>query len=351
MKGLRNVLYETRRLFLVRKTWVYMLVITFVPILFSANLFGIGGNYYGTMTSVLVLGPAKGAVFVAVCASLFLTLLEMQRMTKYRMNIIIETMTNPIQNQLRQTVAILIVTATSVLLSLCILIPYTMHTMGSTFRLVPFLACWIFIYFGGALIAILFSSGLFMITRSFDASFIIMGVLIGISFFAPFGSNYLLLWVQTNVLQFSDATQSYLKIDVISYTRLVWLLASLGIYMLGLSCIRRYGRNLIWSFLLSCRKVVSPILFAVFVVGTVITVKYEPYFDNGPVIKYSKKIDPDTGIVIYETDDASFSVDDSWNDVVTVQSEHAKMSVDTEKRVLKGEATYNISNPSGEEQD
>ncbi|HEX3077168.1 MAG TPA: M1 family aminopeptidase, partial [Lachnospiraceae bacterium] len=47
----------------------------------------------------------------------------------------------------------------------------------------------------------------------------------------------------------------------------------------------------------------------------------------------------------------SFSVDDSWNDVVTVQSEHAKMSVDTEKRVLKGEATYNISNPSGEEQD
>lgn len=314
-------------------------------------MLGLGEGYNGTMTNVFILLPAKQAAFVGVLTALFLTLLEIQRMTKYRMSAIIETATSPLRNQLRQTAAIIMVAAISILVSLCVLLPYTMAVMGSTFEILPFLAGWVFIYFGGVLITILLASGLFMITRSFDISFIIVGIMIVFSFFSNYYSNYLNFWVQTKVSLLSDATESYLQVDVILYTRLVWLLASSAVYLLGLTCIRRYGKNLLQSVLLCCRKVVLPVLTVLLAISVFYSVDYEPFFDTGPVLKSERVVDPETGIVIYKTDYSSFFVDESRNNDVTVESGKADMTVDTRKRVLKGVAVYPVRNPWGIKQD
>lgn len=351
MKELRLAIYETRRLFLERRTWLFIAAFAGAPIWFCTDIFGLGHSYFGSMSNVFMLQPAQKAVFIGVLAALLLTLLEMQRMTKYRISGIIETATSPLLNQLRQTAAIIIVAAASLLASLCVLLPYTAVKMGSSFKMLPFLASWVFIYFGGISITVLFSSGLFMITRSLDISFIAVGILIAFSFFSSFGRCYLFFWVQTNVYYFSDATESHLQIDIILYTRLAWLLASCAVYVLGLACIRRYGKNLLLSLMLSFRKVILPVLAISLAAGSFYHVYNEPFFDKGPILKTERAVDPDTGIVVYKTDDSSFIVDESRNDIISITEGKTNIIVDTKKRLIKGEAVYKVNNPSGEKQD
>jgi len=351
MKELSLIMYEIKRLLHVKKTWLFIVVFMMVPVMLSMNIFGLGNNNYGTMANVYFLSPATQSALIGVFAALFLTILEMQRITKYRMSVIIETATNPLGNQLRQTIAIIIVAFISIFAALCILLPYTMITMGSTFKIFPFLACWIFIYFGAILITLLFASGFFMISRSFIISFIIVSILIALCFFSSYNNNFLLFWVSTKVFQLSDATESFLQIDIILYTRLVWLIASSAVYVIGLTCIRRYGKNLLQSMLWSCRKVVFPILTISLVIMGCYLIYNQPFFDNGPILKTTRAVDPQTGIVIYKTDDSSFSVDNSRNYIVSVLNSKVDMTVDTDKRFIKGTATYLVQNPSGKKQD
>lgn len=351
MKEIRLTLYEINRLLRVRTTWLFLAAIMLAPILLSTDMLGLGNNYYGTMSNVFILLPAKQAAFIGASAALFLTLMELHRMAKYRMNTIIETATNPVGNSLRQTAALILAAALSVFAALCVLLPYTLMTMGSVFKILPFVACWIYIYFGAILITILLASGFYMITRSLDISFIMMGILIVISLFSTRNSSYLLFWVQTTVSYLSDATESILQIDVILYNRLVWLLASSAVYVFGLAGIRRYGKNLFDSILLSLRKVVLPSLAIVLSLSCLFSIFNEPFFDNGPIIKSKRAVDPDTGIIVYNYDEKSFKVDRAQNNAVYFMNNTADIIVDTNKRLVKGEATYTVRNSSGKEQD
>jgi hypothetical protein len=347
MKELRLTIYEIRRLFHLGRTWLFVAAFVIFPILLCTDRFGLGNSYSGTMSNVFMLMPAKQAAFVGVIAALLLTLLEMQRMTKYGMSAIVETATNPLRNQLRQTIAIITVAVVSLLSSLLFVLPYTAISMGSVFKLSPFLACWIFIYFGATLTTILLASGLFMISRRLDISFVIVGMLIGISYFSPYNGDFLFFWVQTNIYQLSDATDSLQQIDVILYGRLVWLLAAAAVHMLGLAGMRRYGKNLFQSLILSARKVALPTLAALLAVCCFLLIWYEPFFDTGPVLKSTRAVDPETGIVVYKTDESSFRIDTSQNERAFVASGEDDITVDTQKRIIRGEATYSIINTSG----
>lgn len=354
MKELRITFYEISRLLRIRRTWIFVFIFTFTPVLLCTDYFGLGNSYSGSMSGVFMLQPAKVAVFAGVLAAAVLTLLELHRLRKFRMNIIIETITSPAKNCLRLTGAILAVTFCSVLLSMCFVLPYTAVSMGNIFQLRPFLACWGLLYFGGILTAVLLAAGLYMITQSFDISLILLCILVMMSFFLPSlgpGTNYLLYWVQTNIDTFSDATESLLVIDRMAYTRLVSLLAAAGIFTLGLTCVRKYGKNLIQSFFQGSKRIVTPVLALFLLFGGCYLFVHEPYIDKGPILKSTRSVDTDTGIVVYNTDGSSFNVDNSVNRQVSFSTGKATVAVDTNTRLLSGQVEYLFSNPTERKQD
>ncbi len=351
MKELRLTVYEIKRLFRAKKTWLFVALFAFIPLFLCTDMFGLGNNYSGTMSGVLMLKPAKDAAFAGAFIALIFTLLEMQRMTKNRISAIVDTVTDSVRSQIRQTAAILAVVTVTLMGTLCVLLPYTAVVMSDVFKMAPFLASWGLIYFGAILTVVFLASGLFMITKNANISFVVVGVLILANSFIPIGSNYLFFWIQTRANSFSDATQSVLQIEVILYTRLVWLLLSIGVYITGLASIRRYGNNILRSILLSGRKILLPALAVLFTVCAIYLYCNEPFFDNGPIIKTERSVDPHTGIVIYTYDDSSFIVDESFNKTLQFISGKADVTVDTAHHVLRGEVTYTVRNDSGKEQD
>jgi Aminopeptidase N len=353
MSGMRMTLNEIGRLFRSKRTWLFIVILSVIPAVLSTDAFGLGTRYFtGTMSDVLMLEPARLAVFACAFIALFLTLLEMQRMTKFRMNTIVESVTNPTLNHLRQTIAVILAVCCSMLISLCVMLPYTAALMGGVFSLKAFLTCWVVLYLGGIVITVLFASGLFMLTGNFEISFLIVGILILFSQFNDgVDKNFLYAWLQTNVFYFSDQTGGQLSIDFITYNRAVWLPAALGVYLLGLACVRKYGQNVFFTFLQSCKKAVLPLLFAALIASGGFLFADQPYIDNGPYLKSKTTVDPKTGLVSVNTDYSSEMVDNSMNAAVHIVSGQADITVDTQKRRLSGVAVYCVSNPSGQRQD
>lgn len=352
MNGMRMTVNETCRLFRLKRTWLFIFILSITPILLCTDLLGLGTRYFtGTMTDVLMLEPAKLAVFVGSFTTLFLTLLTMQRTIKFRMNSIIESTTDPMLNHLRQTMAIMLVACFSLLISFCVLLPYTAIFMRSIFSVKSFLSCWILIYLGGIIITILFAAGLFMLTRNFEISFLIVGSMIILSEFNGQFNNFLCYWLQTNLFTFSDVTGGQLQIDIILYSRAVWVLISSGIYVLGLACVRKYGQNLFLTFIRNSKKVVLPLFMVMLIISGGFLAHNQPFFDNGPFLRNVTTVDPKTGLVSTNTDQNSFIIDSTQNSSVIITSGKADITIDTQKRLLSGVAVFTIKNPLGWEED
>jgi hypothetical protein len=342
---------EIKRLFHTRAGRIVIAVQALAPILLATDLFGLGGRYYsGTMSSVLILQPAGLAVIAAIFASVLLTLSEMHRVIKYNMNAIIETAASPIMNAIRRTAAVLCAAAFGTFLSLCVLLPYTWAVMGEVFDFKVFILCWLTVYLGGILVAVLLASGFYMISKSLEASFILIGGMLLLSLAVNSTRNYLMAWAQTSVLTLSDSTGSYLQFDVILYIRLIWLIAAAAVYTLGLACIRRYGKNLIRSFLHSVKKAVLPAIALLLAFGGLVLAGNEPFFDNGPMLKYERYVDEQTGIVVYNTDEDIFFFNPQINRQINISSGTVDVTIDTDRRILNGIARYTIINSSSVKQ-
>jgi hypothetical protein len=69
------------------------------------------------------------------------------------------------------------------------------------------------------------------------------------------------------------------------------------------------------------------------------------------VLSTRRSVDPATGVVVYHTDESSFTVDASRNQVVSFTDALVTVKVDPRRGILNGEAVFSIHNPSGQVQD
>lgn len=345
---------EVWRLLRTRRTWLFLAVFILAPLACVTGLLELGMSAGGGMTTVLVLKPAQRAVFVSGLAAALFVLMELQKAQQNNMDTILDAASLPVRRTLRQTAALLIVCLLAFLAAMLLVVPYTAVTMGPVFRPVPFAAAWGVLYFGGILIVALLSCGIYLLTRSMAFSFLLVGGLIAAAYALNSSHksvSFLLYWLQSGVFTFSDATASRLQVELIVYIRLFWLCISAAVFLLGMCAVRRYGLNLGRSLARSARRVL-PVLAILLLCGAALLMAlHQPFFDNGPILEHSQSVDPETGIVVYQSDDSSFTVDDGGQSAVMLRSARAEFWVNTKAGVLDGVYTCTASSPQHPMQD
>ncbi len=339
--SLKLIKNEIRRLFSSKLTWAVVLISALAPFCMIIDPLQVvqKSGYFNTMSYFVMLTPAKMGSLVAVMCFSILTLYEMNRTYVKNMHHIIETITNASDNILRKTIALVTAALASFAIAMVFILPATLIKLGGVFDIASFAASWVLIFLPSMIFAILIPAGLYMLIRRFDVSLIIMAVLLILSFKNYIYGKYLLAWVQTNINSFSDATGNPFEIQLITYNRLLWTALSAATYLLGLCCVRRYGKTLIPSFVYNCRNGFVSVLLIISVAGSSVLYANEPYFDKSAPLKYETITDSATGMVYTQL--AMESEDNLNLNLVHLETE---IEINEAKDRLTGKATYQLQN-------
>lgn len=347
MSQARMIGLEIRRLLAGRRNRLFLALFIFTPVLCVCGMIGSAVDFSMGMATALVLMPAQHTAFISVFATLLFVLLDLQSAWRPGMSGILDSVAGPVGRLARQSAAMLLFCLGGFLAAMLLVIPLTIAKLGAVFRLAPFAAAWGALYFGAIITALLLACGVFAISRHFNGSFLLVGGLAAVSYalgMSPASNSFLLFWVQSNVRSFSDATSSMLAVELILYLRLFWLCAALAVFLLGLCAVRRYGLGLLGALAVSARQAAPAAGVLGLAACAVLLAVGQPFFDNGPMLRYRQSVDPETGIVIYDYDSNAYTLDDGIGPHAVVSAATAEITVDTGSCTAMGQATYKVSN-------
>ncbi|HOO33012.1 MAG TPA: hypothetical protein PK466_05850 [Thermotogota bacterium] len=349
MNPLSAFSHEVRRMLRERLTLLFMAVTVAITVWFCLNSSGT------TAVDAYILIPSKYSAFLGALLFTLLTLVQFHRDYRNNTDNIILSYTNPIFYHLRRTLSLIGMAAITTLLSSVFTLPYALIKTGAYFQADTFFASWYLIFFGALTLSILLTSGFYMLFKRVEAAFIIMIGLIILSGLLDYhrydlNPSYLLFWVQTNAEDFSDLVSNQFQIDTIQWNRLFCFPVALGVWIFGLSSIRRYGHGFLSSFIENSRQIWPPVSLVLTITLAGICWSAEPIFDNSiPMDLYVGKTeevqDSGTGLFTF-----SFGDDEDENTELLLTDKKADVTIDTDNRTLTGEAVYSIENLTGEKQ-
>ncbi len=128
----------------------------------------------------------------------------------------------------------------------------------------------------------LLSASCYQIVRRADVSFLAVLLFLILSRSDPFQNKFLWQWCLPMLPALSDDFSNVLVFRTAAYSRLVWLLFFLGLWLLSLLCVRRYGKGFLGSLPTGATAGMLPALAVLlFSLGGILD---EPaFFDNSPV--------------------------------------------------------------------
>lgn len=145
-----------------------------------------------------------------------------------------------------------------------------------------YIYCYSIVLFPTILFSILISSGVYMVSDSMDITFLVMVFLFFISMLSQ---NYLLTWVQTSAMVFSDFGGIRPVGKLIIYNRLLWIFISISLFLMGYLFKRRYRKGLWNSFGINIKNR-RVIFILVFTLGMSLVIwSKEPYMKDYPTIR------------------------------------------------------------------
>lgn len=334
---------ETGRMLRERVTLLFMALTTLGAIWFCLNSTGVSA------ADAFILNPAKSSAVLGALFFALLTLAQFHRDYKNHTDSIVLCCTDPITHQLRRTLALIITALNTTLAVTLFALPYAFLKTGPYFQADSFAASWYLIFLGSLIFSILFSAGIYMLLRRVDAAFVVVAGFMLLSVFLDYqyelNPGYLLFWVQTNATGFSDLVSNQFQIDTIRWNRLFWLLASLGVWLVGLCALRRYGHGALGSFLINCRRVWLPVLMVAVILLSSLSYAAEPVFDNSIPIKFDAAYNSGTGIMVSfggQEEPETFSM--------RLLDQKVDLDIDTDRRLASGQALYKLKNLTGQAQ-
>ncbi len=343
MNSAQKFMCEVRRILSERLTWLFMALTVTGAVWFCLN--GTGR----TASDAFMVSAAQSSAFLGAFLFMLLSVVQFHRDYKNHTDVIVLTSTDPIHHQIRRTLALLCVAVVTTLLITLFSLPYSMVKTGDYFQLATFLTAWCLIFFGTLVFTILLSAGFYLLTKRVEATCIIMAGLILLSVMLEgmyaLNPSYLFYWVQTTAGDFSDLITNQFQIDMLVWNRLFCLLAALGIWVLGLCSVRRYGRGLLGSLFANSRRVWMPLCLVAMLLLFGVSYAFEPIFDDSKPMDYSGMMSSGTGITTFVG-----SAPEVGNPNLTLTNKSFNLEVDTKGRTLSGLAIYKLSSSSGSPQ-
>lgn len=330
MRTLKLFPLELGRLLRSRLTWLIVLLSVVSPAL---GLVLYKPATAGTMLSMYLANPAlTGGVAGGILFGL-LTVFELDRANRSRVDILIDAVVSPLSTALVRLCSLAVTALLTLGITMLVWLPISRVLIGSVFDGLDYFLAFL-LFMGLAMpLGILAAASAYQFTRRTDLSIVLFAALAALSL-TVWAENWQLCWLNPCVWALSDDFSNFRIFRSVAWMRLTWLAALAGVWSLSWLCIRQYGKGIFGSLARSARRIYRPAIAALLLVGSVAAYAEQPIIDNS---------NPDETVMsFYELE---------YLDGVVCTSREVDVRPDTPAGTLSGTATFRFDNTSGKAQD
>lgn len=330
MRTLKLFPLELGRLLRSRLTWLIVLLCVVSPAL---GLVLYKPATASTMLSMYLANPAlTGGVAGGILFGL-LTVFELDRANRSRVDILIDAVVSPLSTALVRLCSLAVTALLTLGITMLVWLPISRVLIGSVFDGLDYFLAYL-LFMGLAMpLGILAAASAYQFTRRTDLSIVLFAALAALSL-TVWAENWQLCWLNPCVWALSDDFSNFRIFRSVAWMRLTWLAALAGVWTLSWLCIRQYGKGIIGSLARSARRIYRPAIAALLLVGSVAAYAEQPIVDNS---------NPDETVMsFYELE---------YLDGVVCTSREVDVRPDTSSGTLSGTSTFRFDNTSGKAQD
>ena len=320
---------ELGRLLRSRLTWLMVALTLFSPVLGLALYKPATST---TMLSMYLANPAMaGGVAGAILFGL-LTILELDRACRNRVDILTDAVVSPLTTALTRLLALLTGAVLTAGLTMLVWLPISAGLIGAVFDGVDYLLAYL-LFLGLALpLGILAAAAAYQFTRRADLSIVLFIAFCALSL-TVWAGEWQLCWLNPCVWALSDDFSNLRVFRSVAWMRLTWLAALVGVWTVSWLCIRQYGKGVLGSLARSARRLYRPAIVLALLVCSGAAYAAQPFIDHS---------NPDLTVMsFYEI---------PYAEGVTFVRRTAQVFPDTVAGTVTGRASYQFQNASGREQ-
>ena len=330
MRTLKLFPLELGRLLRSRLTWMIVLLSVVSPAL---GLVLYKPATASTMLSMYLANPAlTGGVAGGILFGL-LTVFELDRANRSRVDILIDAVVSPLSTALVRLCSLAVTALLTLGITMLVWLPISRVLIGSVFDGLDYFLAYL-LFMGLAMpLGILAAASAYQFTHRTDLSIVLFAALAALSL-TVWAENWQLCWLNPCVWALSDDFSNFRIFRSVAWMRLTWLAALAGVWTLSWLCIRQYGKGIFGSLARSARRIYRPAIAALLLVGSVASYAEQPIIDNS---------NPDETVMsFYELE---------YLDGVVCTSREVDVRPDTSAGTLSGTSTFRFDNTSGKAQD
>ena len=329
MKTLRNFSLEVSRLLQSRLTWLILLLTVISPV---AGLTLYKSATAETMLSMYLANPAIAGGVVSGILFGLLTIYEMDRSGRSRVDILMNAIASPMRSALIRMLALIVTSLLGLFLTMLVWLPVTFAQAGSVLDMTNY--CLAYLLFMGLALpcSILVSAACYQFTQRADLSIVLFVAFAGLSL-TIWSDNWQMCWLNPCVWALSDDFTNFRIFRSVAYMRLTWLAALSGVWILSWCCIRQHGKGILGSLLRSSRRVYRPVIAVLLIVCSGVAYAAQPIVDHS---------NPDETAMSF--------LEIPYLEGVVCTERTAEVYPDTAAGTVTGMATYRFLNSSGQAQ-
>lgn len=269
---------ELRRLVLSKAFWGMAVLCLCTPLLgysvYTPCSLDIMSCIY--IANPVLAGTAAGAVLWAV-----FVIFESGRLHRSGVNVLADAIASPVLLSSAKNLAMMTLAAIVTIVCSLVYLPFTQMKMEYLFIADFYFENFFVFMLPTWWISILFAGAFYQLTYSMEISSLFFSVMVIFSFSRFAEDDYFMRWINPRIFTYSDGFVSSWFLRVGLYSRIIWLCIALGVWLISLLCIRKYQKNLIFSFVKGLKKVYIPILTIFVIAGAVWLWSNQPFVDHG----------------------------------------------------------------------
>lgn len=327
MKTLKDFLLELGRLLQSRLTWLVLLLTVISPV---AGLMLYKSATAETMLSMYLANPAIAGGVVSGILFGLLTVYELDRSGRNRVDILMNAIVSPMRSALIRMLALLVTSLFGLLLTMLVWLPVTFAQAGSVLDMTNY--CLAYLLFMGLSLpcSILAAAACYQFTQRADLSIVLFAAFAALSL-TIWADNWQLCWLNPCVWALSDDFTNFRIFRSVAYMRLTWLAALSGVWILSWCCIRQHGKGILGSLLRSSRRVYRPVIAVLLIACSGVAYAAQPIVDHS---------NPDETAMTF--------LEIPYLEGVVCTGRSAEVYPDTAAGTVTGTATYRFLNSSGQ---
>lgn len=292
MKGVSLYRVELRRLALSKVFWGIAVLCLCAPLLgysvytpcvYSGNI----------MSCIYIANPVLAGTTVGAVLWAVFVIFETSRLHRSGTNVLTDAVASPVSLSAARISAMLTLSVVVAIICSLLYLPFTAVKMEYLFMADFYFKNFLVFMLPTWWISILFAEAFYLLTYKIELAVILYTVTAYFSFSRFAEDDYFMRWINPRVAAYSDGFVSLWFLRIGAYSRMIWLCIALGIWLLSLLCIRKYHKNLIFSFARGLKKVYIPILAGVTILIGTFMRQSQPFVDHGskdPDIYYSTAV-------------------------------------------------------------